>query len=76
MSGLTPPVTEVTIRWATQTEVNRARRKSARTGKLDEEKVREMRKLLAQKVPYKEVAARFGVCLSMVGKVKRHEIWA
>jgi hypothetical protein len=63
-------------RWMTQTEHNRSRRPSERSGKLDAEKVREIRALLALRTPYRKVSEQFGICLSLVGKLKRGENWA
>jgi hypothetical protein len=63
-------------RWAIKTEQNRSRKPSSRSGKLDEAKVRLIREQLAKRVPYKKVAADFGIGYSLVGKIKRGQSWA
>jgi hypothetical protein len=63
-------------RWATRTEVNRHRRPSERSGKLDEGKVAEIRRKLAMRVPYRQVADEYGIGLSLVAKIKAGLSWA
>lgn len=67
---------EANCRWATRTEVNRHRRPSSRSGKLDEAKAAEIRRRLAAGETQPSVAAAFGVGLSLVGKIWRGEVWA
>ncbi len=62
--------------WATKTEQNRNRRSSNRSGKLTAEKVNVIRQRLAGGSTYSTVAQEFGICLSLVGKIKRREVWA
>jgi len=62
--------------WATKTEVNRARKPSSRSGKLDEEKVKIIRQKIKAKVPRKVIAKEFGVGVSLVYKIGRYENWA
>jgi len=62
-------------RWASKTEENRARRLSSRSGKLNEEKVELIRKMIAQGVGYKVITKKFGIGHSLVGKIKRYENW-
>jgi hypothetical protein len=63
-------------KWATKTEQNQSRRPSERSGKLDAERVLVMRKMLSEGATHKEIAKQFGVGVSLVGKIKRHEVWA
>jgi hypothetical protein len=63
-------------RWATQTEQNRNRRGSERSGKLDESKVTQIRALLSEGHSQQKVATMFGVARSLVGKIHRRENWA
>jgi hypothetical protein len=63
------------VRWATRTEVNRARGPSARSGKLDVGKAAVIRARLAAGETVKRVASDFGVGASLVAKIKRFEVW-
>jgi hypothetical protein len=63
-------------RWASKVDQNRSRRVSARSGRLDAAKAEEIRQQLSRGVPYKKVARSFGICVSLVGKIKRFEVWA
>ena len=63
-------------RWGTRTETNRNRRSSYRSGKLTTVKVQTMRERLASGVSHRQVAEEFGVCLSLVHKIRRRESWA
>jgi hypothetical protein len=66
---------EANCRWATRTEVNRHRRPSSRSGKLDEAQVAEIRQRLAGGESQPSVARAFGVGRSLVGKIWRREVW-
>lgn len=63
-------------RWATRTEINRHRRTSARSGKLTMAKAEEIRRLLDGGWTQSQVAKRFGVGVSLVGKIRRGDNWA
>ena len=63
-------------RWGTKTEQNRNRRPSGRSGKLNELKVKDIRALLeAGDLHERDIAAMFGVGQSLIGKIRRREIW-
>jgi uncharacterized protein YerC len=40
------------------------------------EKVRELRLRLAEGSTYKDASREFGIAISLVGKIRRHENWA
>jgi len=62
-------------RWGTKAEQNQNRRVSSRSGKLTLEKVRLIRAKLAGGVADPEVAAEFKVGVSLIGKIRRWEVW-
>lgn len=62
-------------RWGTRTEVNRNRKTTFRTGKLDIAKVRIIRSRLAKREKPSALASEFGVNPSVIAKIKRKEIW-
>lgn len=43
--------------------------------KLNEEKVREIRKLIADNIGYGEISAKFGVCRAVICNIKKGKIW-
>jgi len=63
-------------RWATRTEINRSRRFSVKSGKLDLGKVREIRRRLAAGERRADLAIEFGVGRSLIDKVIYHKAWA
>lgn len=62
-------------KWGTKTEQNRNRRPSTRSGKLNEMKVASIHEMLATGKTYREIAEVFGVGLSIIGKIKRGQVW-
>lgn len=62
--------------WASKTEVNRARRASGHSGKLNEQKVAEIRRKLKEGAHQGHLAEEYGVNYSVIGKIKRGQIWA
>lgn len=62
-------------RWGTTTEQNRNRRPSTRSGKLDESKVGEIRRLLSEGQPRRVVAKMFGVGRTLIDKIDAGLIW-
>lgn len=54
---------------------NQSRRASSRSGKLDQGKVQLIRERLDSGATQREVALEFAVGVSLVGKIKRHEVW-
>lgn len=62
-------------RWMDRTEHNRSRRPSARSGKLDVQKVAELRLRIAAGEHQGRLAEEYGIARSMIGKIKRMEIW-
>ncbi len=65
----------VNCHWATKTEQNRARRPSARSGKLDVARVAEIRQRSSSGETDRALAEAFGVGKSLVGKIRRLEVW-
>lgn len=63
-------------RWGTKTEQNRARRPSERSGKLTEADVEIIHERLARGERGSVLAAEFGVGVSLIGKIRRREVWA
>ena len=63
-------------RWGSVTEQNRTRRSSSRSGKLDIEKVNQIRAMRADGVRAQQVAKVFGVGVSLVYKIENRENWA
>ena len=66
----------VNCRWASKTEQNRNRRTTDRSGKLTMERVIDIRQRLQAGASVKEVVEAFGICSSLVGKIRRREVWA
>jgi hypothetical protein len=62
-------------RWGTRTEMNRKRKATFRTGKLDIAKVRSIRYRLASGESTVALASEYGVNRSLIAKIKRREIW-
>lgn len=62
-------------RWATKTEQNRHRRPSDKSGKLDEAKVRLIHESLGAGASDAELAVEWGVARSLIGKIRRGEVW-
>jgi hypothetical protein len=63
-------------RWGSRTEQNRTRRTSGRTGKLDVERVASIRARSAAGENDASLAEIFGVARSLIGKIRRGEVWA
>lgn len=63
-------------RWATKVEQNRNRSYSARSGKLNTVKVASIRERLAAGFSDKDLAVEFDVARSLIGKIRRREVWA
>jgi predicted transcriptional regulator len=56
-------------------EQNRARRPSEKSGKLNEAKVALIREKLVAGVGDQDLAEEFGVAKSLIGKIRRGEVW-
>lgn len=61
--------------WLTRTEANRRRRPSSQSGKLDESRVATIRERLEGGSSDTAVAVEFGVARSLIGKIRRGEVW-
>jgi hypothetical protein len=62
-------------KWATRTEINRARRPSARSGKLTMDKANQIRQLVASGRKKPAVAKEFGIGTSLVVKICKGLNW-
>lgn len=64
------------VKWGSQSEANRNRAPSERSGKLNWEKVDQIRALCAEgKLTLKEIAEQFGIGKSLVQKIKANTNW-
>jgi hypothetical protein len=62
-------------RWMTKAEQNQNRGASARSGKLNAERVKEIRALLEGGMSCAKIAPRFGVHRTLIEKIKYNQVW-
>ena len=68
---------ELQIFWELETDLSKKSIPGSKNGaaKLNEDKVRQIKSLLAQKIPTREIARKFNVGKTTIGFIKQGKFW-